>query len=318
MQDNNKNYPEQETTILARYSDDNEHFIVFADILGPSYQAGWRQFSKDGWGIVFSPYGGTRYYKVFKKTNTPNLIEWLNSIESLNKLLLAYFVNDFIPRKIYKFTIPTNLDETTQLNLISIFGAPQTFSPSIDDRTKTELYETEKSTMSFHMSGTIFNGMRNDPNAQIDDELIGKWYQIFSHDSIFTSVSLLEESFIYINKQSYEWSFYNYIEFSKGIILLVSALENLFLFNEKSHREISKKFKNIGSLYYQKYVTDEFLARVGGGNLSQKFSQSDFQEILANLYDLRSDIAHGSYKKIRLWCINRETRAIRLRQGSFR
>lgn len=298
MQDNDKNYPEQEYTILERYANDNEHFIVFADILGPSYQAGWKQFSKDGWTIVFSPYGGTRYYKVFKKTNPPDPVEWLNSIESLNKLLLAYFVNDFMPRKIYKFAIPTNLDETTQLNLISVFGAPQLISPRIDERTKIKLHETEKSTISSYMSGTIFNGMREDLNAQIDDELIDKWYQIFSDKALFTSISLLQESFIYINKQFSQWNFFNYIEFSTGIILLVSALENLFTFNETHFADLKFKFKVIGSLYYQKNVTGEFLSKIGGGSPNQKFSQGDFQQILAELYDLRSDIAHGSYKKI--------------------
>jgi hypothetical protein len=148
------------------------------------------------------------------------------------------------------------------------------------------------------MSGTIFNGMRADPNAQIEDELIDKWYQIFTHKALFTSISLLEESFIYINKQFSQWNFFNYIEFSTGIILLVSALENLFTFNETHFADLKFKFKVIGSLYYQKNVTDEFLAKIGGDSPNQKFSQSDFQQILAELYDLRSDIAHGSYKKI--------------------
>ena len=64
MENNNENYPEPEHIIQARYTQDNEYFIVFADVLGPSYEAGWHQFSKDGWLIVSSPYGGTKYYKV--------------------------------------------------------------------------------------------------------------------------------------------------------------------------------------------------------------------------------------------------------------
>ena len=79
MQDEDKVYPEQEYVIRARYAQDDEHFIVFADVLGPSYEAGWRQFSKDGWAIVYSPYGGIRYYKVFNKSSTAD--DWLKSIE---------------------------------------------------------------------------------------------------------------------------------------------------------------------------------------------------------------------------------------------
>ena len=128
--------------------------------------------------------------------------------------------------------------------------------------------------------------------------MIDKWYQIFTHKALFTGISLLQESFIYINKQFSQWNFFNYIEFSTGIILLVSALENLFTFNETNFADLKFKFKVIGSLYYQKNVTEEFLAKIGGASANQKFSQGDFQQILAQLYDLRSDIAHGSYKKI--------------------
>ena len=179
-----------------------------------------------------------------------------------------------------------------------VFGAQQEISPRIDEKTKTELYETEKSIQSFHMSGTIFNGMREDPNAQIEDELIDNWYKIFSNKVLFSSISLLEKSFIFINKQFSQWNFFNHIEFSTGILLLVSALENLFTHNETNQADLKFKFKVIGSLYYQKNVTEEFLRKIDSRSPTNKLSQNDFQQILSELYDFRSDIAHGSYKKI--------------------
>jgi len=293
---NDNDYPEPEHIIRARYAQDSEHFIVFADILAPSFQAGWHQLSKDGWAIVYSPYGGTKYYKVFNISSTPN--DWIESIDSLNKLLLAYFVNDFIPRKIYRFSLVGNFNEVFYFNLINVFGSPRIEPTRIDERTKIELFEAEKSIQSFHMTGTIFNGMREDPNAQIADKLIDRWYLIFDNKVLFSSIGLLQESFIFINRQFSSMNYFNYTEFSTGIILLVSALENLFTHNQDNFADIKFKFCVIGSLYYHKNVTTEFIQKIENGATNKKYSRIEFHQILSELYDLRSDIAHGSYKKI--------------------
>lgn len=289
------NEPELEHILKARYANDAEHFLVFAEILGPSFQAGWHQLSKDGWTVVFSPYSSAKYYKVFEITSTPE--DWLNSIDSLNRLLLAYFINDFSPRKIYGFELPNNLEQTVFIGLTTVFGAPQIEQIRADHRTKLEFYE-RKSKLSFDMSGIIFNGMSSDPNLQIDDSLIEKWYDIFREKVLFTSVNLLEESFILINRQWNSLSFFNYMDLSMGIILLVSALENLFTYKQENFADIKFKFGVVGSLYYQKNVTTEFLKKFDGNLLGGKFSRTQFQQILFALYDLRSDIAHGSYSKI--------------------
>lgn len=275
-----------EDILKAIYAQSSDYFLVFANILGPSFQAGWHQVSKDGWFVVFPTYGGTKYCKEFKITSTPE--DCIKSIDSLNRLLLAYFINDFSPRKIHSFELSTNLQIEKRVELFFVFGNNQLGSS----------FNQENTTSSFIMSGTIFNGMADDPNAQIEDALIYKWYKIFENTTLFTSVSLLQEAFILINRHFSAMSFYSYIDFSMGVMLLVSALENLFTKSKENHADIKFKFQVIGSLYYQKNVTEDFLKKFNGGMSTGKFSQSDFRQILKELYDLRSDIAHGSYSQI--------------------
>jgi len=275
-----------EHELRAAYAQSTESFLVFADILGPSFQAGWHQLEKDGWFVVFPTYGGTKYCKEFKITSTPD--DWLKSIDSLNRLLLAYFISDYEPRKIHSFEMVDNREIEKRIQLFSVFGNHQKAS-SINS-------ETAKS--SFNMSGWIFNGWAGDPNTQIEDVLIDKWYRILDNKTLFTSISLLQESFILTNKQFNGMNYYSYIDFSIGIMLLVAALENLFTNKQENHADIRFKFCVIGSLYYQKNVTDDFLRKFHNGADDGKFNQGDFRQILKELYDLRSDIAHGSYSKI--------------------
>jgi hypothetical protein len=281
---NNNQYITQEDILKAYYDQDPEHFLVFANVLVPPFHTFWHQISKDGWTVIPTS-GGTKYYKEFEINSAPK--DWLDSIDSLGRLLLAYFMNDYAPRKIHSFELPQNLEKDKQIQLITVFGNPQT----------KPLQAEENAKLSFYMSGTMFTGMSDDPHFKIDNSLIIEWYDLFNNKTLYTSVNLLEESFILINKQLNKLSFYNYIDLSMGIILLVSALENLFTHDQETLSDIRFKFSLIGSLYYQKNVSVEFLKGFNT-NFYEKFTQGQFREILSALYDLRSDIAHGSYKKV--------------------
>jgi len=271
--------------LKAEYAKDPERFVVFANVLVPAFSTRWHELSKDGWNVIPTS-GGTEYYKEFViATSTPK--EWIASIDSLNRLLLAYFISDFAPRKIHSFELPQHIIEKLP-NLFFVFGSDQ-----------SKFFNDYKHQLSFDMSGNIFNGLiSDDPHYQTDISLIDEWYDVFSNKVLFNCVNLIKESFILINRQFGSSGFYNYIELAMGIMLLVSALEGLFTNGQDSIGDIKFKFKIVGSLYYQKYVTTEFLEKFDRGVATEKFTESQFREILSRLYDLRSDVAHGSYEKI--------------------
>lgn len=273
-----------EEKLMAYYIDNPNVFIVIANVLVSPFHMYQHQLSLDGWNVI-PTLQGTKYYREFNYNSTPE--EWLNSIDSLNRFLLSYFINDFSPRKIHSFELPSYIKEDILVNLNTIFGN-STKSPSIEEMAK----------LSYYMSGTIFNSKNDMPPYQVDNSLINEWYGIFENELIYSTVKLIQEAFILINKHNNQFNYYNHMELSMGIIILVSALENLFTYNQDKHTDIKFKFSLIGSLYYERNVTDDFLRKMDFCTGKIKFNQSDFRKLLSLLYDLRSDIAHGSNKEI--------------------
>jgi Apea-like HEPN len=272
--------------LKAQYAQNYERFIIFANVLVPPFSSSgrWHQLSKDGWTVIPTS-DGREYFKEFEVANT-NPKDWVTSIDSLNRLLLAYFISDFSPRKIYNFELPGHILEKSP-NLLVVFGLNRKLS--IEDN----------ATLASEMSGTLFNGLvHNDPNSEPDISLIYEWYDVFEDKVLFNCVNLVKESFILINRQFGYGGFYNYVDLAMGIMLLVSALEGLFTNGQENTGDIKFKFKIVGSLYYQKNVTAEFLKKIDDSVHNEKFTESQFRQILSILYDLRSDVAHGSYAKI--------------------
>lgn len=273
--------------VKAYYAQNPEMFVIFANVLVPPFSSSnvWHQLSKDGWNVIPTS-GGREYFKEFKIANTSPK-DWVASIDSLNRLLLAYFISDFSPRKIHGFELPGHIFEKLP-NLFVVFGSNQ-----------NKLSIESNSGLAFEMSGTIFNGMGNsDPNSGPDISLIYEWYDAFENKILFNCVNLVKEAFVLINRQFGNGGFYNYVELAMGIMLLVSALEGLFTNGQENTGDIKFKFKIVGSLYYQKNVTTDFLKRFGSYEFNEKFTKNQFEQILSILYDLRSDVAHGSYAKI--------------------
>ena len=273
--------------LKAQYAENSEWFIIFANVLVSPFSSssGWHQLSKDGWNVIPTS-GGREYFKKFKLVDSSPK-DWVASIDSLNRLLLAYFISDFSPRKIHSFELPGHIFEKLP-NLFMIFGSNQ-----------NKLSIENNAMLASEMSGTIFNGMGNtDPNAETDISLIYEWYDVFENKVLFNCVNLVKEAFILTNRQFGNGGFYDYVELAMGIMLLVSALEGLFTNGQESTGDIKFKFKIVGSLYYQKNVTTDFLKRFGDHSFNEKFTKHEFEQILSILYDLRSDVAHGSYAKI--------------------
>jgi hypothetical protein len=277
----------QKDYLVKLYEGHAENFIVIAHVLVEPFLRRWHEFSMDGWTVI-STSGGTQYYKEFEMKSTPD--DWLNAITSLNKILLSYFICEFVPRIIYGFELPKHLPPEKFIQLPLIFGN------SIHDFTIEE-----HAKKSFELSAFVFNGMvSNDPYFQTDISQIEDWYKLFNNEVIFNCVNLVRESFVIINRQFNASDYFNFVTICTGIVLLVSALEGLFTNNQESNGNIKFKFTTIGSIYYEKNVTDEFLGKFELGQQNKKMTHLQFKNLLSELYDLRSTIAHGKYSKISL------------------
>jgi hypothetical protein len=205
-----------------------------------------------------------------------------SAVNDLESILLALFVNDHIPRKIFFFNFPSDLDEESTLKLITILGNRHAQLPNEELLAKI-----------FSQGGLIFNFKWQDSfNTVPSNQVIAEWFQFFSQNkSISTSIDLVQESFSLINQLNGNFGFYDYLKLSSAIILLVSGLESLFFQNSDDKADISFKFRVIGAIYYEKYVLDEFFKVFNDGSTKLSFSQ--MKNLFGLLYDIRSDIAHG-------------------------
>ena len=275
----------QKDYLQKLYEGNTENFIVIAHVLVEPFLTGWHQFSMDGWTVIPTS-GGRQYFKEFRMTSTPD--DWLNAITSLNKILLSYFICEGVPRIIYGFELPKHLPPEKFLQLPLIFGN------SIHD-----FSIEEHATKSSELSAFIFNGMvSNDPYYQAEISQIEDWYELFNNEVVFNCVNLVRESFVIINKQFNTFAYFNFVNICTGIVLLVSALEGLFTHNQENTADIKFKFTTIGSIYYEKNVTEEFLGKYDSGQRNKKIAHLQFKNLLSELYNLRSTIAHGNYSKI--------------------
>lgn len=217
------------------------------------------------------------------------------TIDSLKNALLSLFITDFYPRKIIDFTFPLKgfsnppTEEEQFIHKIGmIFGFPQSFSPTVE----------QIALDSFFSSGWIFNAEANDELTTLtDDKIIREWHTFFTQNpNIAKSASLIQESFGLTNKLNNNQSFFDSFALSSAIIFLVSGLESIFRKNETDHSDISFKFSYVGSVFYKLYVTDKFFSRFLGK--TTKLDPLQFHMLLKVLYDIRSDIAHGSHSKV--------------------
>ena len=129
------------------------------------------------------------------------------------------------------------------------------------------------------------------------NESITEWFEFFrNNDSISVSVGLIQNSFAIINKMQGKFRYYDYVELSAALILMVSGLESILLARSEEHADISFKFKTVGTAYYTKYVTDDFFSKfsIHAG----KLSVAKVKALLGTLYGLRSGIAHGRSRSI--------------------
>lgn len=270
--------------LLEKYFNNSDKFIIIAYILvDPLLLRSSPLFESDGWTVV-SGSNGAQYVKEFSRSSTAD--EWINSISSLNKILLSYFICEGVPRKIQGFIIPKYLPSEMKQQLSYIFGSRI-----------TEKEIQNSFWLGGELSGFLANGWVGEGRANTTElSSLQEWFTIFNHQNTFYCINLIKEAFIVINRQINKHKYFDVLDICTAIILLVSALEGIFTFGQENNSDIKFKFTTIGLIYYKKNVTDNFFDRYESLIKISKMSNPDFKTLLSTLYNLRCDIAHGNYK----------------------
>lgn len=260
---------------------------VKAKVLVPPFHRYYFKLNINGWSVIPTS-GGTEYIKEFNyDSDRKNLLE---SIEDLKFILLASFLDDFAPRSIHDFEIEGLKKEDIESNIkiYSVFGNNQ-------DKNITSV---EVAKQAFYSSNDLFIMQKSmDPHYQPDIKQIRKWFDFFKkYKYLAININFIQESFILFSNYFQKLSFFETTTLLNGIILLISALEGIFLQGQDEHSSITFKFSLIGSIFYEKYANEEFLEKFIDN--PRKFTQKGFREILKELYSIRSAIAHGDYKKL--------------------
>ena len=213
-----------------------------------------------------------------------------SAISTLEQLLLAMFINDHLPRRIFYFDHPKDLPKETKLELMSILG--QCGDPL------TRYPERELAIKGFGQAGWIFTHKPDEPMdvlAQVD--AIEEWFELFAKsDAVAASVGLIQESFAALNEFSASHRYHDYLALSKAIILMVSGLESLFFSQSEDRADIAFKFRLVGAMFYERFVAEDYLRRFGTDAKKLKFVE--MKKLLGRLYDIRSMIAHGKAQSI--------------------
>lgn len=256
---------------------------IDAYILVPPFHRYYFDLSINGWKVIPTS-GGTRYTKDFNDNTTSD--EYLSSLEDLQIILVACFIEDFSPRKVFGFSFE-NENRNEILNAITVFGS------SISQQPTTE----ELAQQSFNISGELFGPPLSDPHYIPDLSLIKEWFVILKENRyLFIALQTLMNSFITFNNYFNSSGYFDRSKLLDGITLLISSLESIFLHGQDDHSDITFKFSLIGSIYYERFVTDEMIKKFG--EQYKKFSYIDFKSILKELYRIRSHIAHGQYDSL--------------------
>jgi len=265
---------------------EDEHWELIA-VVGPgSTNNAKYAFDLSGWSVEDHSLSMT-----FRR---PFLVEFTDeeiylAVADLEHILSSLFVNDHIPRKIFYFFYPGPGSRHKEVGLRLTFMLGQSGGASRPN--------PAVSREAFSQTGWIYNKKTDWPSDVVPSTAsITKWIELFrNNESIAGCVGLLQNSFATINRMAGEYRHYEYMALASAFILMISGLESLFL-KGSDHADVSFKFKMIGTAYYTKYVTSDFLTKFGPE--TKKLSSSEIMNLLGALYDIRSAIAHGRTRSL--------------------
>lgn len=257
--------------------------IIHAHILIPAFQRYRLECNIGGWQNM--PNDGCQHFvaDIPEDVSTQDL--W-DKVNSLKLLLLSLFLDDLTPRLIKSFSYANN-NEDRFFNFYNVLGNSNEF----DFRQDNE---------SFYISSDIFNmsqTFRNDPHYSPNINTLNNSFRFLEENKPFArNLNILVDSLIIFNKYFNSTSYNDQNDLLKGVILLISALEGIFLANQENSSDISFKFQLVGSSFYEKYADENFIRNFGDNQ--RKFTRKEFSSILKELYNLRSKISHGNHERL--------------------
>ncbi len=212
--------------------------------------------------------------------------EIYRAVQDLENILLALFVNDRRPRKIFYFSYPKNLPKDIELKLLFMLGQPKKEGQATDEEIFTE---------SSSHSGFSLNRRPDQQDWIPSNSSVEAWFDLFhSNESLAGSIVLLQKSFWTINGFSGKYRYYDYLDLCEAVVLMIAGLESLFV--QGASAEISVQFRLIGSAYYTKFVKDADLW--GFDQTARKLNFTQMTTLLGHLYDIRSAVAHGQARSL--------------------
>jgi hypothetical protein len=206
------------------------------------------------------------------------------AVQDLENILLALFVNDRLPRKIFYFFYPNDLDKGTSLRLLFMLGQAQApLSP--DGIVATESYSS---------SGFMFNRILGQDWIP-SNSTIEEWFHFFREKESFAgSIVLLQRSFWTMNGLYGQYRYYDYPLLCEAVVLMIAGLENLFV--RDGSKEISAQFRRVGSAYYTERVPEDYFRDFSAND--KKLTYEQVSKVLGRLYSIRSAIAHGQARSL--------------------
>lgn len=258
---------------------------LYAKVGSGSFSNALYNFELGGWSVSEHPghmLCTTLLPKKFKEADV------YSAISNLENITISLFVNDHIPRRIFYFNHSDDIPKKTKLFLMTILG--QCGDPVGRDRDLTlRAFSQGVSICAFKPIELI------DEIASID--ALKEWFELLKENGpVAASIGLIQESFAALNEFSMSHRYHDYLALSKAIILMISGLEGLFFNKSNDKADISFKFKLVGALFYERFVTEDFMQRFGSD--AHKLSFNEMKDLLGHLYDIRSMIAHGKAQSV--------------------
>ncbi len=272
--------------IIDQKLDLENAIYVFARV-NPAAFVTYRQDIIIGEWTPIADTGGRRYFA--KLPLKYDYEYWNLLIEDLHCLLTAYFLTDFEPRELIDFkTLTSKKNEDFWISTFSVFGQ----SDFVEFPYSQDIADEVSLILSPRMRGfSIFNSPVKDIQFSKDypwNELKGNYDFITKHKKYLRPLMLIRESFMNLNQALSTNTYPKENELIVGIVLLVSALEKLML--GKVDSEISLKFRLVGATLYENNFPNNYKLLNG----KQKLSFKEGKELFKILYNIRSDLAHGT------------------------
>ena len=215
-------------------------------------------------------------------------------IEKVERLCVCLFLTDYSPRLVDGYlynqipVMPLSKEGLFGLNMLFKLGSPV----KIERYTQPQ-FEHIKSIMG--NNAWLFNVSDKMKEFNLNPTLVIDWYTFFQTNiNIEQKVSLIMRGFGQIFVMRANIGQANYQKIASALLLLIPGLEGLFTSNSDDNSDITFKFATVGSLFYTKYASEDFLKALN----AKKLSYQEINELFRSLYKLRSDVAHGTFSRI--------------------